>query len=66
MRPKYLPTNGTSTIVNNNSNCSILSLHSSSASDSEYPSSDRVSRSDSDADSDGNEAISSSDPVEDS
>ena len=50
--------NGTSTMVNRSSNCSMLSRHSASA--SEY-SSERVSRSESVVDSDGREATSSSD-----
>jgi hypothetical protein len=56
-RPKYFPTKGTKTIVNSNSNCSKLSLHSASASEK---SSDRVSRSESVVASEGSEATSSS------
>lgn len=57
-RPRYFPIKGTRTMLRSSSSCSILSCHSASASEK---SSDRVSRSESVVDSEGREAISSSD-----
>lgn len=52
LRPKYLPTNGTTTMVNSSSNCCKLSRHSRSASESGWFSSAIVDSSSSEEGSD--------------